>query len=144
MNASPCPTLAAMLEMWRPVGRDTRYEVSWDGRVRNAATGRVLRPQGTGKGYRKVHLGRAVQVQVHQLVTEAWHGARPVAVAATVDHIDFERTRNCATNLRWLPYGENSRRHYAAVAAEPEPDGHVPMDDAELEAYYAAHAAAGW
>ena len=46
----PCPTLLAMTEMWRPIPGHPRYQASWDGRIRNATTGHVLKPQQAKSG----------------------------------------------------------------------------------------------
>ena len=116
-----CPTVRALAQPWRPCTRDSRYEVSWHGQVRNATTGRVLKPSGTRvrdgvTHYAKVCLGRAQQVMVHILVAEAWHGPKPHGMPQVVDHIDNDGTRNCATNLRWLSYSMNTRQWYAVQA----------------------------
>jgi hypothetical protein len=113
----PCPTIAALRELWRPVAAHPGYEVSWDGRVRNARTGRVLKPQqAKGGRYHKVCLGRAAQVQVHQLVADAWLPAPEAGVPHVVDHRDNHGHRNVATNLRWLTYSMNTRQWYAMNA----------------------------
>lgn len=95
-------------EIWRPTTRHDCYEVSSHGRVRRVDSDRVLRPAPTNRGYLKVHLGARVQVYVHTLVCETFHGPRPPG--HHVDHIDFDRTNNHATNLRWLHALENSVR----------------------------------
>lgn len=138
-------------EEWRPTpGRDG-YEVSSLGRVRNARTGRVLRPQlCSGNTYVKVHLGRGHQRLVHRLVCEAFHGA-PELSTYHADHRDFDTLNNRASNLRWLPASENSGRKYRRgpggawerVSDDP-PEDHVEMTDAEREAVDAELAAAGW
>lgn len=114
-----CPTHKLLAELWRPCTRHPGYEVSWDGRVRNARTLHELRPQpAKGGRYFKVNLGRALQVQLHQLVAEAWHGPRP-STRHVVDHIDNvsdQLGRNCASNLRWLTYSMNTRQWYAMNA----------------------------
>jgi hypothetical protein len=140
----PCPTHAALLELWRPVAGHDGYEVSWDGRVRNARTGRVLKPQqAKGGHYRKVCLGRAVQVQVHQLVADAWLDRPKTGMPLVVDHVDNEGTRNVATNLRWLTYSMNTRCWYA-MNARYEAAGVAhgwdlrPEADADAEAEWSA------
>ena len=141
-----CPTALALLAGWRVCTRDDRYEVHFDGRIRNRKTGHVLKPQQAGSGrYQKVKLGRVagvqLQVQVHQLVCEAWHGPKPTGLPHSVDHVDFDSRRNVATNLRWMRYGANSGSHRAdwafraAQLAEQPPDDYVPMtpdEEAEL------------
>lgn len=112
-----CPTAAALREGWRTSSRSERYEVHWDGRVRNAKTQRVLKPSQSKSGhYAKVCLGRTLQIQVHQLVCETWHGPKPVGMPHVVDHIDNSPRRNVATNLRWATYSMNTRNWYAMQA----------------------------
>lgn len=117
-----CPTAAALLEGWRQSSRHPGYEVHYDGRVRNARTGRVLRPQaqrvrdGVAR-YVKVNLGKALQVPVHQLVHETWGRPQPDdGRPRVVDHIDNDGGRNVATNLRWLTYSMNTRQWHAMNA----------------------------
>ena len=111
----PCPTALALAEGWRTSSRHPGYQVHWDGRVRNARTLRELRPQPCKGGrYLKVNLGRALQVQLHQLVCETWHGAKPAdGRPRVVDHIDNQGLRCCTSNLRWLTYSMNTRQWYA-------------------------------
>jgi hypothetical protein len=115
-----CPTVQAMATMWRPCTRDPAYEVSWDGRVRRIATGRVLKPQQAKSGrYLKVSLSRRwpkgpqLQVQLHQLVGEAWHTRPLTGLVLVVDHIDNDGLRCCATNLRWFTKSMNTRQWHA-------------------------------
>lgn len=102
---------------WRPCTRHPGYDVSWDGRVRNRRTGRVLAQGGAKSGrYRKVNLGRSLQVQVHQLVAEAWIGPKPDDRPHVVDHVDNDSRRNNLQNLRWLTRSWNTRQWYAMNA----------------------------
>lgn len=137
-------------ERWLPVVGHDHYEVSNHGRVRNAATGRVLRPQLMGKGYLKVHLGRSVQVGVHRLVCEAFVGPPPMPTYHA-DHGDFDPTNNHACNLRWLSPTENMGRQvrYGAegwqrVGDEPAPDGWHEPSEAEARELAENLSAAGW
>ncbi len=100
----------------------------------------MLKPQQARSGrYSKVSLGRSLQVQVHQLVCEAWHGPKPAGRPMSVDHVDFEPRRNVATNLRWLSLSQNSASHrsdWAARAAallEPPEDFTPITADEEIE-----------
>lgn len=128
MNVTPirqaCPTRAALLELWRPIPGHPKYEASWDGRIRNARTRRVLKPQqAKGGKYAKVSLdrrpelgGRQAQVQVHQLLAETWLDAPDPGRPHVVDHRDNHGQRNVVTNLRWLTYSMNTRQWYAMNA----------------------------
>jgi hypothetical protein len=128
-----CPTAELLREGWRVSSRNDRYEVHSDGRIRNRKTGRELKPQQAGSGrYRKVQFGDRRQVQVHQLVAETWLGPKPTGMPHSVDHVDFDRTRNVVQNLRWLRYGLNSAQHRSdwparAAALMPAPEDHEPI-----------------
>ncbi|MBR6375111.1 MAG: NUMOD4 motif-containing HNH endonuclease [Alloprevotella sp.] len=92
----------------------TRYEVSNLGRVRNARTGRVLRPWDNGRGYLQVYLwykGKIVQY-VHNLVATAFvEGWRE---GLQVNHKNGVKTDNRAENLEWVTSSEN-RQHACDV-----------------------------
>jgi len=45
-------------EEWAAVDGYKNYQVSWWGRVRNAKTGRILKPQAGGHGYNHVNLSK--------------------------------------------------------------------------------------
>lgn len=135
--------------MWRPVPSHPGYEASTWGRVRNARTGHVLRPQRCAKGYVKVHLGRAKQERVHVLVCEAFHGPRPPAHDA--DHRDWDKTNNTPANLRWLPSVLNCARQYRYRHAgrwveedTARPDDWTPLSPEQDAALDQQLAAAGW
>ena len=89
-------------EAWRPAVGHPRYEVSADGRVRNAGRGRVMTPagrppsvnlsSGLGGGSRIVTLKR--------LVFEAWvNGGRPVPRSAVIANLDGDPGNCRAGNL---------------------------------------------
>lgn len=132
-----------MSEQWRPVVGHQRYEVSSQGRVRNASTGHMLSLLAHSGGYRKVHLGRAAYVYVHRIVCEAWHGPAPTTGPHHADHIDFDPENNTPANLRWLPKHLNDFRwkDYAEVV---DPDDYVPMKAHESDALDRQMEAAGW
>lgn len=137
------------LEVWKPIPGHPKYEASTLGRVRNATTGHVLKPQPNTRGYLKVHLGRSVQMKVHRAVALA-HIPLPdggdLFTAWEVDHLDFNRTNNRRSNLRWLPH-ENNRHRYLRHALEHEAATEMetpPMTAQELAEYESWHATAGW
>jgi hypothetical protein len=147
--ADPCPSV----EVWRVCTRHGGYEVSDQGRVRNTRTGRVLKAAPTDRGYAKLHLGERIQVYVHQLVAEAFHGAAP-SPSHQVDHKDWNRLHNCAHNLRWLPALVNRCRWKdriggrniweLLVKGEPDPDGHDVMTEEERRELLVELTNAGW
>jgi hypothetical protein len=108
-------------EEWRPAPGFPNYEVSSFGRVRRAATGKLLRPYPNRRGYRRNGLyveGRRYQPLVHRLVCEAWHGpppeGRPLAC-----HANDIKTSNRQTNLYWGSYQQN--------AADYQANKHIPV-----------------
>jgi hypothetical protein len=136
--------------MWKTCTMHPGYEVSFDGRIRNCRTLRVLKPQQAKSGrYAKVNLGHHMQAQVHQIVAEAWHPKPLTGMPLVVDHIDNQGTRNCVTNLRWLTYSMNTRQWYAMNAAceaagrDHGWDLHPVMDPGDWEPEFERLRAAG-
>jgi len=114
-------------EEWRQVA-GTAYEVSSAGRVRRGA--RVIKSRPHTRGYRIVDIstgGRPVSRTVHSLVAWAFHGDRPDGMA--VDHIDGDKTHNCAGNLRYVTAGDNNRlrssRRSAVQSRPPAQETHA-------------------
>ncbi|MCU1680914.1 MAG: hypothetical protein JWQ81_1653 [Amycolatopsis sp.] len=108
------------LEVWRPVARyEGIYEVSDIGRVRSleriGTFGRrwpsVLRRTHINvTGYRALPLYRGdggASHRIHRLVCEAFHGT-PLP-GQVVRHLDGDCLNNCAENLTWGTFSENSR-----------------------------------
>lgn len=102
---------------WRPISGWPMYEVSDDGRVRNAFTKKSLRPRLSTSGYPIVDLHVGVRYGlseeakqttrlVHALVCEAFHGPCPDGME--VAHNNGIRTDARADNLRWDTHKENS------------------------------------
>lgn len=109
-------------ERWLPVTGvherlDGLYEVSSEGRVRRASTGRVL-AAGDSSGYRfvmladgDVRLGR----RVHRLVALA-HVPNPCGYPV-VRHVNGDRLDNRAGNLVWGTTADNNRDNVLAGKA---------------------------
>ena len=93
----------------------TRYEVSNQGRVRNALTDQVLRPRIIKEGYLIVDLyykGQRKTCYVHNLVATAFvEGWRE---GLEVNHKNGVKTDNRAENLEWVTASEN-RQHASDV-----------------------------
>ena len=95
-------------EEWRSVDGFINYQVSNLGRVRNANTGRILKPCVKGNGYYAVILykmKKGIQKSIHRLVAEEFienQHNKPC-----VDHIDGHCLNNMLTNLRWVTTQEN-------------------------------------
>lgn len=135
-------------ERWLPVvGYEGLYSVSSWGRVRSEARtiqrsdGRtlpiqesLLKPRPTGRmGHLGVDLYRPgekrKQVRVHQLVCEAFHGAKPFPDAVVRHYPDRDVTNNYAENLSWSTQKENlaDRREHGTMWQLNRthcPDGH--------------------
>lgn len=94
-------------EEWRPFPGDRRYEVCSLGAVRNARTGRVLKPWLAGYGYWYVQLGaNGMRTSIHRLVALTFLGSPPT-VLHEVAHNDGDRNNNTVANLRWATHAEN-------------------------------------
>lgn len=87
---------------WHPVvGYEGIYEASSDGNIRNARTGRVLRPARTHDGHLQVALysNGPKSHLVHRLVAEAFLGSP--AAGLEVCHNNGVPDDNRVLNLRW-------------------------------------------
>ena len=96
------------VESWTPAPGYPKYEVSTLGRVRNAKTKRVLKPNPVSdRGYLQVTLMRAGRrsVLVSRLVCEAFHGSPRRGMEAA--HRDGNTKNNRPSNLRWLTSKQN-------------------------------------
>ena len=100
----------------------TRYEVSNQGRVRNARTGLVLRPRKSAHGYRKVSLcyqGKPKECYIHILVATAFvEGWRE---GLQVNHKNGVKTDNRAENLEWVTASENQRHASDVLLLDVKP-----------------------
>lgn len=97
------------METWRDViGYENIYEVSNEGRIRNAQSKRLLSP-GTSQGYHYVALyknGIRKNKQVHRLVADAFiENPRNYPI---LNHKDENRKNNCVGNLEWCSYAYNN------------------------------------
>ena len=118
-----------MDEIWRVTSRDHRYEVSNLGRVRRitpdrgARVGFILRPIPGGRHgqYRRIGIGKnGPKVYIHQLVAEAFIGARPTP-KHEVNHIDGNTVNNAADNLEWVSRASNMTHAYQKLGRLAHP-----------------------
>lgn len=93
-------------------GYEGSYEVSNDGLVRNAKTGKLLKFSYTYNGYQKAELYKRVKgkllkkaYMVHRLVATAF--IENTENKPQVNHIDGCKTNNCVNNLEWCTQSEN-------------------------------------
>lgn len=110
------------LEIWKPVyGFEDVYEVSNTGRVRSlnrikmnfgttplCIIGKILKQQHVTSGYLKVALckdGKEKTQLVHILVAK--HFIPNLLNKKEVNHIDFDKENNRASNLEWATSKEN-------------------------------------
>lgn len=97
-------------ETWKPIeGYEGIYEVSDQGRVRNAKRGgRIMTASTVTHGYRAVSLykeGKQRAALVHRLVAKAFipnPESKP-----QVNHKDMDKSNNCISNLEWVTQNEN-------------------------------------
>lgn len=97
-----------MTEEWRTIdGYDGKYEVSNFGNVKNAKTGKILKPINNGKGYLRVNLcnNGVRKWLVHRLVLETFLPTN----GKEINHKNHITTDNRLENLEWCSRSENLR-----------------------------------
>ena len=104
-------------ETWAKINGWPNYEVSTFGNVRNAKTGKILKPFKNSRGYLQVLLfnnKKSQKLFVHVLVTKAFipdTGHNPDGSIMVghhqVNHRDECKTNNNVLNLEWTDYKYN-------------------------------------
>ena len=94
--------------MWLMVDGFPDYAVSSNGRIKNAATGRILKPTRSGRyvGLTLYLNKEPYYMHVHRVVCTAFHGI-PVPPRTHAAHKDGDGTNNRKDNLRWATPAEN-------------------------------------
>lgn len=100
-----------MSRQWRDIaGYEGLYQVSDDGKIRNAKRRRFLRPNIKKTGYAQVTLckeGVCAYYSVHRIVASAFL-ANPCGLPQ-VNHKNGVKTDNRVANLEWCDAAENQR-----------------------------------
>lgn len=97
------------MERWLSMGEFPNYEVSNEGRVRNAKTGRILKTNLNERGYERVSLydkDKRIRTRpIHRLVADTFYDGDHTAL--DVNHIDGDKTNNHISNLEFCTRKEN-------------------------------------
>ena len=99
-------------ESWKEIeGYDGRYQISDCGRVWNVATQKIMKPQLKRTGYYNINLmkpnKKIVTERVHRLV--ALYFCDKPEGCTVVNHLDSNKTNNCADNLEWTTISGNTK-----------------------------------
>lgn len=108
------------MEIWLPIKNFPKYEVSSEGRIRNAITRRILKPGNNAKGYLIVTLyrdGNPYTKKIHRLVANTFYDGQFDGLE--VNHIDGNKTNNFIGNLEWCTGSENINHAYKTGLRKP-------------------------
>lgn len=99
------------MEIWRNIdGFNGKYQVSSWGRIRNAESGKIIKPYVNSKGYLKTSLyngEKNVKKRVNRLVAIAFI-ENPYNYPQ-VNHKDGNKQNNSISNLEWVTNTENQK-----------------------------------
>ena len=115
------------MEIWKQI--DNNYYISNLGNVksvkREGTKGGLLKPSIKKTGYLSVKLNK--DKLIHRLVAE--HFIPNPHNKPCVDHIDFNKSNNNVTNLRWVTYEENNKYRYDAGRANQYTIQKIKLED---------------
>lgn len=110
-------------EIWKPVDEcPTCYVCSNYGRIKTiprngtSKNGKILKPLMKKDGYYQVVLkvyGKSLYRRVNRIIASAF--IRNTSNNPVVDHIDNNKTNNCANNLQWVTYQGNIQKYINEV-----------------------------
>jgi len=92
------------------------YAISNLGRLKNLKTNNIIKGDREEKGYCRLSIvvnGKKKHYAIHRLVAIAFI-PNPNNLPQ-VDHIDFNKSNNCVSNLRWCSNKENSQWFWKKV-----------------------------
>jgi hypothetical protein len=95
-----------MEKLWVLSTLNTNYYISNYGDVKNAKTGKILKPMLNHKGYYRVELSGKLYF-IHRLVASAFINNKENK--PQVNHIDGNKINNMVNNLEWCTNIENQR-----------------------------------
>ena len=99
------------MEIWKNIdGFNGKYQVSSWGNIRNAESGKVLKPFENSKGYLKIALyknGKNYKKRINRLVAMAF--IENPDELPQVNHKDGNKKNNSISNLEWVTNEENAR-----------------------------------
>lgn len=103
-----------MKEIWKDIKNwEGLYQVSNLGRIKSVKRGAVKALDMNNAGYLRVQLcdgNRSQKFFVHRLV--AFVFVPGYFENAVVNHIDMDRTNNCADNLEWVTPSQNQKKAF--------------------------------
>lgn len=99
--------------MWKNIyieNKETEFEISDEGIVRNKYTKKIKKQYDHTGGYKQISL-KGKLFLVHRLVAEIFNPVDDMCFLE-VNHKDFDKTNNKLSNLEWVTQSENNLYNY--------------------------------
>lgn len=110
---------------WNTIDKNSKYEITKNGDVRNSKTGKVLPGSITNSGYRTVHIDHYDNPEfIHRLVAETFIPNDDPIHKTDVNHKDGNKLNNSVDNLEWISRSDNVKHAYANGLNKPSGGGH--------------------